>query len=410
MADGPAMRVLICTTGGLGHLLPLLPLATALRDLGHHVGWVTAPDALPMLREDGFDLWAAGPTFEDSRRRFRATYVDAAGLAGEPLSTYTFPRLFGAVLAPAMLDGIERAIGDWRPDFLVHEPAALAAPLACAQVGLRHVTQGYGLQLPREHLQHAMSFFGAHWQARGLAVPVDAGLYRHLYLDIAPASLASASDPIDNAYRFNACRRVDVPRPSLPAPLQAALQGAAAARPRIYVTFGTVFNRSPALITAAAAAARLGGTVVVTAGADGDLRPLAELGPHVHAHRFLDQGAVLTHCDAVVSHGGAGTLLGAASHGLPHLVLPQAADHFRNASALARVSAGRAVEPPAQTLESVTSSLSAVLQSEPLRAGAKAIAQEIAALPDAGAAVGMLERWHARAAADFGSNDRDRCR
>ena len=52
------MRVLFCTTGGLGHLLPLRPLAQALRRLGHEVAWVTAPDACPALQGEGFDLFA----------------------------------------------------------------------------------------------------------------------------------------------------------------------------------------------------------------------------------------------------------------------------------------------------------------------------------------------------------------
>ena len=127
------MRVLFCTTGGLGHLLPLRPLAAALRRGGHEVAWVTAPDAMVRLEGLGFDLFAAGPSFEAGRREFRAAHADGAQLVGEPLSAFTFPRLFGAVLAPAMLDGVEQAVRHWGPDFVVHEPAALAAPLVCQQ-------------------------------------------------------------------------------------------------------------------------------------------------------------------------------------------------------------------------------------------------------------------------------------
>lgn len=323
------MRILFCTTGGLGHLLPLRPLALALRSLGNSVAWVTAPDALPVLHGDGIELFAAGPTFEDSRRQFHAAHADAVRLAGEPLSAFTFPRLFGGVLGPAMLDGVEQAVARWRPDVVVHEPAALAAPLVCAQQGLRHVVHGYGLRPPRGYLEAAMTFFGAHWRARGLDVPADGGLYRHLALDIAPESLQPLDSPADSVFRFNPHRAVDRVLPRLPAGLQATLQRPGTKSPRIYVTFGTVFNHSPVLVTAARAAAQLGGTVVVAAGMDGDLRRLAGLGTHVHVHRFVHQASLLQHCDVVISHGGAGTLLGAASHGVPHLALPQAADHFR---------------------------------------------------------------------------------
>lgn len=396
------MRVLFCTTGGLGHLLPLRPLAGALRSRGHALAWVTAPDACPVLRSDGFDLFAAGPTFEASRRQFRATHADAARFTGEQLSAYTFPRLFGAVLGPAMLEGVTQAARHWRPDLVVSEPAALAAPLVCQQLGLRHVTQGYGLRPPRAYLEDAMRFFAPHWRARGLQAPADAGLQPHLYLDIAPASLLPSSVPAAQGLcRFNAYRPARGGPSALPAALQAALVGPMTSRPRIYVTFGTVFNRSPALAVAVRAAARLGGTVVVTAGADGDLQGLAELGADVHVHRFVDQAALLPHCEVVVSHGGAGTLLGAAAHGVPHLVLPQAADHFRNARALAAVHAGCSVEPACQTVDAVGASLSAVLEGGALDAGAATLARELAAMPDATAAARKLECWFACTPAQF---------
>ena len=40
------MRVLFCSSGSLGHLRPMLPLASALLRAGHRVGWASAPDAL----------------------------------------------------------------------------------------------------------------------------------------------------------------------------------------------------------------------------------------------------------------------------------------------------------------------------------------------------------------------------
>ncbi|MFT7773314.1 glycosyltransferase [Roseateles sp.] len=397
------MRVLFCTTGGLGHMLPLRPLARALHHRGHEVAWATAPDALPVLEGEGFDLFAAGLTFEASRRQFRAAFAEAARFAGETLSAYTFPRLFGAVLGPAMLKDVERTGRHWRPDFVVHEPAALVAPLVCRRLGLRNVVHGYGLRPPREYLEDAMSFFGPYWQACGLEPSADGGLYRHLSLDIAPRSLQPLPVPEEKGvFRFNAYRAAGTAPPAPPADLGAALQGPAAPRPRIYVTFGTVFNRSPALVAAARAAARVGGSVVVTIGADGDTKCLADLGAQVHVRRFVDQAALLPHCDVVVSHGGAGTMLGAAAHGVPHLVLPQAADHFRNARAIESAHAGSSMDPERQTAALVASALAALLESGALAIGAAAVAQEMAALPDPVAAAAKLETWQAAAPATPG--------
>jgi UDP:flavonoid glycosyltransferase YjiC (YdhE family) len=401
------MRVLFCTTGGLGHLLPLRPLASTLRSRGHEVAWVTAPDALPVLRDKGFDLFAAGPTFEASRRRFSAAHADAASLSGERLSAYTFPRLFGAVLGPEMLEGVDQAVRHWRPDIVVSEPAALAVPLVCESLGLRHVTHGYGLPPPREYLEGAMRFFEPHWRERGLEAPVDGRPHRRLYLDIAPASLLpGVALARGSVFRFNAYRPDPESPSALPDRLRAALRRSTARRPRVYVTFGTVFNRSAALNAAARAAARVGATVVVTVGADGDPHSLSALGAHVHVYRFVDQASLLPHCDVVVSHGGAGTMLGAAAHGVPQLVLPQAADHFRNGRALSAVSAGCTVDPESQTVEAVTSCLSTVLTSAALEGGARTLAREMAAMPDVSAAAMEVERWNACALTDRRSNDR----
>lgn len=388
------MRVLFCTTGGLGHLLPLRPLARALRQRAHAVAWLTAPDALRWLAGEGFELFAAGPSFEASRRQFRVEHANAAQLSGEQLSAFTFPRLFGAVLGPAMLAGVEDAARRWRPDVVVHEPAALAVPLACQQLGLRHVVHGYGLRPPPEYLDDAMAFFGPLWRARGLATPAQGGLYRHLYLDIVPQVLQPPTAADEGCvFRFNPYRAEGGVAPTLPAALQAALQGPATRTPRIYLSFGTVFNRSPALLAAARAAAQRGGTVVVTVGADGELHRYADLGPNVHAHRFVAQGALLPHCDAVVSHGGAGTLLAAASHGLPQLVLPQAADHFRNARAITAVGAGCTVEAKRQTVQAVAGALATVLDGDGSVAGARAVARQMADMPDAAAAASRLVHW-----------------
>lgn len=387
------MRVLFCTTGGLGHLLPLRPLATALRSQGHAVGWVTAPDALPRLDGLGFDLLAAGPGFEISRRQFRAAHANAAQLTGEQLSAYTFPRLFGAVLAPAMLDGVAHAIRRWRPDFVVHEPAALAVPLVCLQLGVRNVTHGYGLRPPQQYLEDAMGFLGAEWRARGLDAPTDGGLYRHLYLDVSPPSLQTSGQPTDSkVFRFNPYAPRSLDGAALTAEVHLAIQPAAPG-PRIYVTFGTVFNRSPVMLAAVRAAARVAATVVVTVGADGDPEPFAQIGGRVRVRRFLDQTALLPQCDLVISHGGAGTVLGAAAHGVPQLILPQGADHFRNARALSSANAGRSLEGDDQTQERISEAMMSALRTDAMTIAAGKLAREMSAMPDATVAASWLESW-----------------
>jgi UDP:flavonoid glycosyltransferase YjiC (YdhE family) len=83
----------------------------------------------------------------------------------------------------------------------------------------------------------------------------------------------------------------------------------------------------------------------------------------------------------VVSHGGSGTFLGALARGLPQLCLPQAADQFRNAEGGFRSGAAVTLGPPDVTSAAVRTALERVLADPGLRAGAQAVAAEIAGMP-----------------------------
>ena len=97
-------------------------------------------------------------------------------------------------------------------------------------------------------------------------------------------------------------------------------------------------------------------------------------------------------CQLVVSHGGAGTMLGAAAHGVPQVVLPQAADHFRNAHALVSANAGRAIAIEKQKTDELMADLESAMRSDTLRAGAGALRREMAAMATVDAAVSALEQ------------------
>ena len=59
------MRVLVSSTTGYGHVLPMVPLARALVGLGHEVLWATGSDVLPLVRSAGLAAAAAGMTEAD---------------------------------------------------------------------------------------------------------------------------------------------------------------------------------------------------------------------------------------------------------------------------------------------------------------------------------------------------------
>ena len=365
------MRVLFCSTGGLGHLLPMRPLAQALQARGAAVAWVTAPDAAEWVRSACVRVYPAGSTFGDSRRRFACRQPVPATLQEEARSEFIFARLFGDTLAPDMLTGVLAAIDDWRPERLVFEPAALAAPLACRLRGIAGVVHAYGLPLPASLLAEARDWMAPLWASTGGgAVPEDAGVYASAAIEVVPTSVQPGSlAPWSMRLNPHAC-----PPPS----------DAVAARPgppRLYLSFGTVFNTSPVLVRAAQALLDLGARVVLTAGSDEAARRFPLRHERLSVLAFAAQAGLFEQCDAVICHGGAGTVLGAAARGLPQLLLPQGADHFRYARAMQATGAARMLLPSDQGRDEISLAAQALLGTPRHRAAAQALARDIRDLP-----------------------------
>jgi MGT family glycosyltransferase len=159
----------------------------------------------------------------------------------------------------------------------------------------------------------------------------------------------------------------------------------------VYVTFGTLFNTDVGLLRAVVAGVRdLPVRVVVTVGPSGDPAALGDQPPNVHVARYVPQERILPACAAVVSHGGSGTVLAGLARGLPQLCIPQGADQFDNAAAVAASGAGLALGPGEVTAPAVREAVERLLGEPAHRAAARRVAEEIARMPDAAEVAGLL--------------------
>jgi UDP:flavonoid glycosyltransferase YjiC (YdhE family) len=85
--------------------------------------------------------------------------------------------------------------------------------------------------------------------------------------------------------------------------------------------------------------------------------------------------------------------MGALKHGLPVVSVPLAAsDNVTNASRLEQLGAGLAVHQDARSPSAITNAVRAVLDDGRYRDAAKALADEIAALPSPKDAARLLEQ------------------
>jgi MGT family glycosyltransferase len=175
--------------------------------------------------------------------------------------------------------------------------------------------------------------------------------------------------------------------------------------PLVYVSFGSVAGTTgpfsaiyPAVRDAFAdAPAR----VLLTTGEGFDPQTLAPWPANLHVERWWPQAEVMPAAAAIVGHGGFGTTMTAAAAGLPQVVLPLfAADQFANARRVADVGAGICVDGSVDGVAELPRALETVLADPSYRATAKALAADIAGLPEVARAVATFEHLAESAAAD----------
>ena len=375
VCDNPAVRVLVTSPATLGHLQPLVPLARALRDAGNEVLWAVPADGVAEVERRGLPAAGVAPALPIGPVLAMERFPELRELPPEQVPTVMFGKLFGAIAAPAMLSELRALAESWRPDVVVCDAAEFAGHLVAAESGVPSVTKGFGPLLPEIRVAAAGDEVAGLWEACGLEPRPYGGCYETLYLDPYPPFLG----PPD-------AKHVPVRRPIRPDGDYDAVAGTNVALPAgddplLYITLGTLFNDPRPLRTVLEAVTSLSVRALITVGPGGDVDALRPTPPGVRVERYVPQHVVLPHCAGVVSHGGSGTALGALAVGLPQLCLPQGADQFLNAAAIASSGAGLSLGPSEMTAEAVRQCLARLLSDARFAIAAQRIADDIASMP-----------------------------
>jgi len=382
------MRVLITTPAGLGHIHPMVPLARALAVRGHEIRWALPELAAPQVARLSLEVIPIPGreliTPQETLRRF----PQLAELPLRERPEALFGKLFGALATPPMLEGLEPVAREWRPDLVVADAAEFAGHIVAATLGIPSVTKGFGALLPEGRVAKAADEVAAMWADRGLEPRPYGGAYDSLYIDIYPPEMQVETG-------------AHVPRRQLMRPVTddgAAAEGSALPLPEtrpdaplVYVTMGTVFNDPDPLRRAVEGIRELPVRVLATVGPAAEPTVLGDQPQHVRVERYVPQTALLPHCDVVVSHAGSGTILGALALGLPQVCLPQGADQFLNADAVAAAGAGLSIAPVDATPAAVGSAVATVLSQPEYGKAAQRVAASIGTMPEPTAVASVLE-------------------
>jgi UDP:flavonoid glycosyltransferase YjiC (YdhE family) len=374
------MFVIFASAGGFGHAIPLLPLATAVRRAGHRVVFATSGNLHPMLRDSGLEPITAGSPLREAIEAARATSPAAEASAVA----------FGRILPRLMASDLAPFLAEHRPDLVVYEALAPGAAIAAAEAGIPALCHALG-RLTGGPIWRGMADT---WRATaaeyGIAVPDrDVDFFGNQYIDICPPSLQLPGFTTENEPIL---MRPATWRPA--GPLPPLLHERKPERPLVYLTLGTAFGTAAVLTQAIDGLSRLPADVLVADGASPRFRAgLGDVPSNVTLAGWVPQGAVVPHADLVVSHGGSGTMLDALAAGLPQLTLPQGADQFANAHALAEAGTGTGLMPAELTADAVHAEASRLLDDPVVQAAAAQIAKEIREMPAPDQIAARLPEW-----------------
>ncbi|MEU3519879.1 glycosyltransferase [Streptomyces sp. NPDC006654] len=363
------MRILFSSTPAHGHLMPLLPLARAFRDRGDDVAVLTSAAFGPMLDAERLPLLAVGPEMPD-------LLAEGARRAGVDDPTVPDPAVVAEVFAGARIDlSADAAIAaarEFRPDVIVAEATDYVGPFVAAALQVPYAKHAFGPLIPAEFTEVLDAVAERVYKERGLAVPVPAW-----YVDPCPEVLQGPGwQPPQGRLPL----RAEAHRG--PAATDGPATPAAPAdrtRPKALLSFGTHFA-APALLRPIVDSLAPLADLVVTLGLTATAADYGDGLDHVEFVGFTPLAELLDGVDLVVTHGGAGTTLGTLSRGLPMVVVPQGADQFLQAGAIAAARLGTAVLPPAAP-EAVAQAVTEVLGNAEYRDNARRTAEQIAAMP-----------------------------
>ena len=131
--------------------------------------------------------------------------------------------------------------------------------------------------------------------------------------------------------------------------------------------------------------------VLLTVGPSANVAALGAVPANVRLESYVPQAGVLSRCDAVVCHGGSGTVLAAYGHGLPLVIAPQGTDQFRNAPFYSRSGAAVVLQPAELDAVTLRAAVAEVLGTDYRRQAAQRLRESIAGMPPPESWVRRLE-------------------
>ncbi|HYP40113.1 MAG TPA: glycosyltransferase [Chloroflexia bacterium] len=331
------MRVLLTTNPGIGHLNPMLPIASALRQAGHQVAFASSASFCPVIEARGFQALEAGLDWLETE--VEANFPESRGMSPEELSSWFMTDLFTDIAAHQMVPDLLEIGARWKPDLIVRNDYEFGSCVAAECLGIPQATVSICFFMSPSLLKPLVGDQLAYLRSvHGLApYPALDMLYPYLYLSYAPISVQPPELPMIKSLRPT---DMHTDEESLPDWVYDMPE-----RPTIYASLGTVFNRVPDIFPAIVEGLRDEPiNLIVTIGQNQDPEQFGPQPPHIHIVRYIPHTLLFPLCDLFITHSPFYTVMSALSYGLPLLMVPIAGDQPAHAARVAGLGVGRVLK------------------------------------------------------------------
>ncbi|MFC6090015.1 glycosyltransferase [Saccharothrix sp. BKS2] len=365
------MKVLFVSSPGLGHLLPMIPLAWAFRASGHDVVIATAEHA-HRAAQAGLEVVDIAPHFSsvaafEQVAKDRPDFVTT--VATRPAIDLAEWGVQIAAVNRPLIDGLLTLTDDFKPDLVVYEQGATAGLFAAARAGVPSVQRNHGAFATGGMHDAIASYLGDFFEKydlpKSLPKPdvIIESFPPSMILDRAPEGWFMQWVPYGGG-EVHGDRWPTAPE-----------------RPQVAVSMGTIELQAFGLGAAEsiiAAAAEVDADFVLALG-DLDTTPLQPLPSNVRAIGWTTLHRLLRQCAAVVHHGSGGMIMTSIESCTPQLLAPDARDMFQHSGrdAVRKLGVGLVSTADQVTPELLTE----LIRDEKLARQMKVVRDEVHSLP-----------------------------
>jgi glycosyltransferase (activator-dependent family) len=347
------MRVLFVVNPEKAHFYAMTPLAWGLRCAGHEVRVASQPRFADTITQAGLtavptgrdvDLWELIPRHDDFKDwQWQPQYglldhppYDVAESPEKATWDYMFPSYGDQVAVwhkPAcfpMIGGVVEFARHWEPDLILWEPLAFAGPVAAKACGAAHgrllwsvdvfgYTRGEFLRLKAEQPEDERQDYLADWLGS------SARKYGSDFTEDMVTGQFSI-DQLPDSIRLSGADLHQVPMRYLPYGGPAVIPKwlhTKPERPRVALSMGVSLTDHGAGYSVTVQdlldeLSTLDIEVVATI-AESEQKKLTKVPDNARVVSYAPLDALASTCSAIITHGGFGTFLTAALHGVPQL-------------------------------------------------------------------------------------------